>query len=103
MKIEKILKEKEYGIEDGAILLDQAYHGCDPETPCGWCAPAIKDNQDGTYEIGYVWWDFEEWVSENGHQDDDSNYPWEGAGIFYNECQGLTLNNNLEEILNWIE
>ncbi len=70
--------KKEFGEVEGIILTREAFQACSPDMDHGWKCDAIKI-EGSIAKTGWIWWDFEKWVEENGDTDDASNYPWENA------------------------
>lgn len=82
-KIEKLTEK--FGGQGNVALTGQAYHGCYPDRPYGWNAPAIQI--DGNLlHTGTAQWDFddfEEQCERDGIEiDDASMYPWDNEFDF---------------------
>jgi hypothetical protein len=61
------------------------------------------DNEDGTFDIGAVHWDFEKFVADRGEDTDDAgDYPWDGDCEFVAESKGLTVEDDKEELVGWL-
>lgn len=98
-------QEAKNGNADDAVIVGEAYHACSPDADYTWTAPAIRDNGNGTYDLGWIDWDFAEFIDENGGEDvdDAGSYPWGNDEGFRSECEGCTAEDDKEEMINWMD
>jgi len=79
-------------------LLDEAFHGCSPDMPNGWCAHAVMVKDGKISECGKAWWDFDEYVEENGEPEDAGDFPWEDTPSFDSGYTNDGLTDDPEEV-----
>jgi hypothetical protein len=100
-KIEKLTVEN--GGHGDIACTSEAYHGCWPNRPNGWDAPAVQIQGNMLHE-GRACWDFDEHVEEYGEPEDAGDYPWDNEPEFViNETFDLTDEDDMKFVMELLE